>query len=149
VQPVLRTHGVNAWRFSVSPLPEHPNLEHLRKQAKELLRHYRTGDPAALEQIRRHLPAAKDKSDADLSAMSLQLHDAQSCIARQYGFPSWQEMKHYVEWKSSTASGGPELIDWLRLVYAGDVTGGNGRAQPAVALRVLGEHPHLAANGDS
>ena len=44
---------------------------------------------------------------------------------------------------------GPELIDWLRLVYAGDVTGGNGRAQPAVALRVLGEHPDLAANGDS
>ena len=83
----------------MSPLPERPNLEHLRKQAKELLRHYRTGDPAALEQIRRHLPAAKDKSNADLSAMSLQLHDAQSCIARQYGFPSWHEMKHYVEWK--------------------------------------------------
>ena len=32
----------------MSLLPERPHLDHLRKQAKELLRRYRAGDPAAL-----------------------------------------------------------------------------------------------------
>jgi ankyrin repeat protein len=130
--------------FPVSSLPERPNLDHLRKQAKELLRQYRAGDPAALAHFRRHLPAAKDKSDPDLGAMSLQLRDAQSSIARQYGFPSWQELKSYVEWKMSCANRRPELFDWLCLVYDGSVTGGNGVARPAVALRMLAEYPHLA-----
>jgi hypothetical protein len=97
VQPVLRTHGINAWRFPVSSLPERPNLGHLRKQAKELLRQYRAEDPAALAALRQYLPAAKDKSATDLSSMPLGLRDAQSCIARQYGFRSWPELKHYVE----------------------------------------------------
>jgi hypothetical protein len=97
MQPVLRTHGINAWRFTVSSLPERPNLGHLRKQAKELLRQYRADDPVALAALRQYLPAAKDKSATDLKSMPLGLRDVQSCIARQYGFPSWPELKHYVE----------------------------------------------------
>ena len=45
VLPVLRTHGVSAWRYTVSTLPERSNLAHLRKQAKELLRQYRAAIP--------------------------------------------------------------------------------------------------------
>jgi hypothetical protein len=97
VQPVLRTHGINAWRFPVSSLPERPNLGHLRKQAKELLRQYRADDPAALAGFRQYLPAAKDKSATALKSVPLGLRDAQSCIARRYGFPSWPELKRYVE----------------------------------------------------
>lgn len=85
----------------MSSLPEQPNLEHLRKQAKDLLRQYRAHDPAALATFRQHLPAAKDRSDAELSMARLGLRDAQSCIARQYGFPSWRELKHHVEKKKS------------------------------------------------
>jgi hypothetical protein len=81
----------------VSSLPERPNLGHLRKQAKELLRQYRADDPAALAAFRQYLPAAKDKSVTALNPVPLGLRDAQSCIARQYGFPSWPELKHYVE----------------------------------------------------
>jgi len=81
----------------VSSLPERPNLGHLRKQAKELLRQYRVHDPVALAAFHQYLPAAKDKNGTDLSSMPLGLRDAQSCIARQYGFPSWPELKHYVE----------------------------------------------------
>ncbi len=115
----------------MSSLPERPNLGHLRKQAKELLRQYKAGDTAALTRIRQHLPAAKGKSDVELSAMALQLRDAQSCLAREYGFPSWQELKDYVEWKIASANAGLLPVDWLRLVYGGDVTGAQG------ALRVL------------
>ena len=128
----------------MSSLPERPHLDHLRKQAKELLRDWRAGDAAAFQQLRQYLPAAKGRSDAELSALPLHLRDAQSCIARQYGFPSWQELKDYVDWKVAYASGKPDLFSWLSLLYSGDVTGGRGHARPALALRILGEHPQLA-----
>ena len=128
----------------MSSLPERPNLGHLRKQAKELLRQYKAGDTAALTRIRQHLPAAKGKSDVELSAMALQLRDAQSCLAREYGFPSWQELKDYVEWKIASANAGLLPVDWLRLVYGGDVTGAQGIARPALALKLLAENPQLA-----
>lgn len=54
-------------------LPLNPNLNHLRKQAKELLRELRQQDPA------------------------LQLADAQHAIARDYGFASWPKLKAHVE----------------------------------------------------
>ena len=81
----------------MSSLPERPNLGHLRKQAKELLRQYRADDPTALAAFHQYLPAAKDMSATALNSVPLGLRDAQSCIARQYGFPSWPELKHYVE----------------------------------------------------
>ena len=86
----------------MSSLPERPNLDHLRKQAKDLLRQYRAHDPAAFATFRQHLPAAKDRSDAELSTARLGLRDAQSCIARQYGCASWRELKHQVQRKTST-----------------------------------------------
>lgn len=95
----------------MSSLPEQPNLEHLRKQAKDLLRQYRAREPAALAALRQHLPAAKDRSDAELSTARLGLRDAQSCIARQYGFPSWRELKHYVQQKIAAASTAASLVE--------------------------------------
>ena len=52
-----------------SELPDRPNLEHLRKQAKERLREMKLRDPKA------------------------RLADAQHAIARQYGFPNWAQLK--------------------------------------------------------
>jgi hypothetical protein len=54
-------------------LPEFPNLDHLKKQARELLRDLRTLSP-----------------DARLS-------DAQRVLARQYGFAGWPQLKANVE----------------------------------------------------
>ena len=61
------------------PFPASPSLEQQKKAAKDLLEAFATGDPAALERIRRHLP---DKPRITLS-------DAQFVVAREYGFPSW------------------------------------------------------------
>ena len=55
------------------PLPAHPDLEHLRKQAKALLRDLRTRDAEA------------------------KLADALHLVARQYGFPSWPKLKAHVK----------------------------------------------------
>ena len=69
-------------------LPERPNLEQLKRQAKDLLHDARARTPAALARFRT-LPAFADKSAGDPAFMSIALHDAQSVIAREYGFDSW------------------------------------------------------------
>jgi hypothetical protein len=55
----------------MATLPERSNIEHLRKQAKELLRLYRNQDPAAFERLRRALPVAQAKTDAQLISLDL------------------------------------------------------------------------------
>jgi hypothetical protein len=69
-------------------LPDRPNPDHLKKQAKDLLRSYRNGDPDALARFGRALPSARNLSRADIISRGFRLHDAQSCIAREYGFAS-------------------------------------------------------------
>ena len=61
-------------------LPPRPNLEHLRKQAKDLL----------------DRPQQQDASRC--------LADAQHTLAREYGFASWPQLKAHVESVSRTAS---------------------------------------------
>jgi ankyrin repeat protein len=77
-------------------LPEHPNLDQLKRQAKDLLRDARAHDAPALERFR-ILPACAHASDADLSRRGLALHDAQSVIAREHGFDSWNALRDRVE----------------------------------------------------
>jgi len=62
-------------------LPEVPNLEHLRKQAKALLRELQKQEPRA------------------------KLAEAQLSIARQYGFASWNKLKSHVQSLPAAASG--------------------------------------------
>jgi hypothetical protein len=77
-------------------LPERPNLEQLKKQAKSLLHAAREADPVSLERFRA-LPTLTSKTAAELGRLRLALHDAQSVIAREYGFKSWNELREHVE----------------------------------------------------
>ena len=77
-------------------LPERPNLDQLKRQAKDLLRAARAHDADALARFRT-LPAFAHHSDADLERASLGLHDAQSVIAREYGLDSWNALRERVE----------------------------------------------------
>ena len=82
-----------------SILPARPNLEHLRNQAKDLLKAYRSGDPSAIARFRASLPRYSLLTDDDLRRLSLSLGDAQRVIAAEYGFPNWLHLRHYVERK--------------------------------------------------
>lgn len=77
-------------------LPDRPNLEQLKHQAKDLLRAARAHDAEALRRFRL-LPAFAKRSDVDLTSHSLALHDAQSVIAREHGFDSWNDLRERVE----------------------------------------------------
>jgi ankyrin repeat protein len=65
------------------------NLEHLRKQAKALLRAANDGDAAA---------------KARLSMSAPQLSDAQHVIAKENGFASWPKLKVYFDAKARQAA---------------------------------------------
>ena len=82
-----------------SVLPTRPNLEHLRNQAKDLLKAYRSGEPSALARFRASLPRYSLLTDDDLRRLSLSLGDAQRVVAAEYGFPNWLHLRHYVERK--------------------------------------------------
>src|SRR5262245_49265784 len=121
-------------------LADRPNLDHLKKQAKDLLTLYKSGDGAAIARFRNALPAASNENDVGIANLGLRLHDAQSCVAREYGFPSWPDLKSYVEARVAHNSGRtPSSLELLRLVYAADIAGGANRARPHAAARMLEE----------
>lgn len=127
--------------------PARLNLEHLKKQAKELIRLYRRQAPEAYARFRQALPAAAGRSDAQIAALDLRLHDAQSCVARDLGFASWPELRRYVEAQSLPGKSRDDRVRrWLQLVYAADVDGTTDRANPRVAVRMLTEDPDLVAD---
>jgi uncharacterized protein (TIGR03067 family) len=78
-------------------LPPRPNLDHLRRQAKELLSSLAAGDPEAISTILNHLPAAAGLAIAEVRQRSFRLADAQSAIARKTGFASWPQLARHVE----------------------------------------------------
>lgn len=121
----------------MSQLPPSPDLDHLRKQAKRLLRAARAGTSEALQRFATTLPAARDLSLAALAHHPLRLHDAQSVVAREHGFRSWTELKRYVEWARSAAA--ERLSRWLRFVFEGQAR------ERALALRMLAEEPALVS----
>ena len=130
----------------MNPLPDRLNLDHLKKQAKQLIRLYRSRDAAAMARFRSTLPAAAGLSDEDLSSRGLRLHDAQSCVAREHGFASWPDLKRYVEVQAvAREARAVRVLHWLQLIYRGDVSNTAGRANLRVGLRMLAEDPGLVA----
>ena len=65
------------------PLPDSPDLEQLRKQAKDLLRAARADDRTASTRFR-ILPSLANASDDELARAPLALHDAHSVSAQNY-----------------------------------------------------------------
>ena len=132
---------------SARQLPERPDLDHLKKQARQLLTALRRGELAAFTRFRAALPAAARLTDAAEAARTLRLHDAQSAVAREYGFVSWADLAAFVETRRArVADPATTLFNWLGLVYAGDVAGHPNRGRPAAAARLLAESPALVGS---
>jgi len=113
-------------------LPDRPNLEQLRKQAKSLLRAAQARDTDALRRFAA-LPALSSQSIERIGTLDLALHDAQSVIAREHGFPSWTALREEVE--ARTLSFEAAIDEFLRCATGG----ATGRADRLLAL-----HPGVA-----
>jgi len=70
-------------------LPDRPNLDHLRHQAKELLDQFKAGTAEAAAEVAAHY--------RDVNSATFALHDAQLVLARTYGFESWPKLKAFVD----------------------------------------------------
>jgi len=74
-------------------LPDHPHLDQLRRQARELHRAAAAGDAPALGRLR----SVSDK---------ITLSAAQLALAREYGFASWSRLKTEVERRRAASGAG-------------------------------------------
>jgi ankyrin repeat protein len=80
VQPAARSTRI---------LPPYPDLDQLRRQAKELLDAFKADEPVVSAKVHAHYSRAVPDTFA--------LHDAQLVLARAYGFDSWARLKSYVD----------------------------------------------------
>ncbi len=108
-------------------LSDRPNLEQLKKQAKSLLHAAHAGDNDALRRFAA-LPAFSSKSIEQIAVLDLALHDAQSVIARDHGFPSWTTLREEVD--ARTLSFEAAVDEFVRCASGGAA----GRANRLLAL---------------
>src|SRR5450756_1436002 len=93
----------------VRRLPSNPNLDHLKHQAKDLLKQHAAHSPAAAQRLREFHPSFNGVTDATIFAAPLTLSAAQLAVARESGFPSWTRLKRHLE--------KPTLTDQLNLPH--------------------------------
>ena len=78
------------WIINNISLPVRPDLEHLRREAKQLLQGLRAESPAAIRRV-----------EAVAQSLPVSLSTAQLVVAREYGFASWPQLKALVTRMSS------------------------------------------------
>jgi len=105
----------------MATLPARPDLDHLRRQARDLLRAARNSDAAAADRI------------AAVSGR-LNLAAAQLAIARDYGFPSWAKLKAVVEARAR------DMAEQAHRFCEASIRDWSGRA-----VRMLAATPDLAS----
>lgn len=111
--------------MSAADLPERPDLEHLKNQAKALLRAFKDGDPEAVGRF---------KSLALRAGVAPRLADAQRLVAREYGFPSWAKLKAHVLAKAEPKA---DLHALVKTAFENDDAAG--------LRRLISRHPELKA----
>ena len=98
-------------RTPIRALPDKPNLNQLKKQAKDLLKAFQAGKPTAIDEVRAHYPHPISRPQGHV----LQLSDAQLVLARAYGVDSWPKLKAFVD--------GVTMSRFVAAVETGDVGG--------------------------
>lgn len=83
--------------MTVKELPARPSLDQYRKQAKDLLKAWKSGDPEAVQRIKRHHPRLDKLSDPEIRIARFLLADAQFIIAREHGFESWPKFARRIK----------------------------------------------------
>jgi ankyrin repeat protein len=127
--------------MATASLPQDPDLDQLRKQARELQRAVRNGEPAALARVSRWHP--------ETASGAYPLTAAQLVLAREHGFANWARMRRYVQVVTARAWApglpAPEheappdrFLRLACLTYSDD-----GPANRAAAARLLAEYPEL------
>ena len=103
-------------------LPPNPSLEHLKSQAKQLLKAHKEGSLDARQRIRAFFPKLSDATDAEIQDAVFGLQDAQLTIAREYGFASWTRLKDEVLHQEQVVAGTPTKDFLFQILQIPDLT---------------------------
>ena len=106
----------------MADLPARPSLDHLRHEARDLLRAAQSGDTAAADRIRAVSAAPT-------------LASAQLAVAREYGFASWARLKTAIEARTT------DLARQADMFCEASIRDWTGRA-----VRMLAATPELAGD---
>ena len=102
-------------------LPANPNLQQYRKQAKDLLKAWKTGDTEARQRISKHHPRLSRASEAQLGQETVALADVQVALAREHGFENWAAFVEEIERRGGVGMPNEKIWrDAERAVLAGD-----------------------------
>lgn len=137
-------------------LPENPDIEQLKGNAKLLRDLVRGSFDGPVELVREHHPRLAGLTAGAPEATGFKLADAQLTLARHYGFASWPRLRRHVE-RVHRATRSPheqpvggDLVDdgaradeLLRLACLNYGVDDPARWQDAA--RLLAAHPHLAS----
>src|SRR5579864_7784879 len=85
-------------------LPARPSLEQYKKQAKELLKAYRSADVETIRRVNKNHPRFENLSAPGFDVTKFALADAQLVIAREHGFESWPKFARHIEVINSEAA---------------------------------------------
>jgi hypothetical protein len=92
--------------MEIAPLPFRASLEQYKKQAKDLVSAFQSGDPEAMRCIRRYHPRLRGRADtndrnevtdSEIRRAKLTLADARAVVAGCYSFESWPKLAKHVE----------------------------------------------------
>lgn len=98
------------------------SIEHLKKQAKQVVRWHRERHWTVAQIIREHLEDFGEMSDRQILDHPFQLAEAQLLIARQEGFDSWADLKNGTGQRAlPSTSGSRRLLSVQPFLYVSDI----------------------------
>jgi len=109
------------YRNTAAPMP---NIENLKKQAKQYLRWHRERYYPVAPQIRAALPRFRHLSDEQILDANFKLVDAQELVARQMGFEGWQALKsgaHVISHEAGHPEPRPVLTSTAAQLFVADI----------------------------
>jgi ankyrin repeat protein len=80
-----------------NPLPARASLEQYKKQAKDLLKAYRSADVETIRRVKRTHPRFEKLSEPGFEITRFALADAQLVIAREHRFESWPKFAKHIQ----------------------------------------------------
>ena len=95
------------------PFPPRPSLEQYKKQAKDLVKAYRSDDADARRRVHEQLPGVTE--------IRFALADAQFTIAREHGFESWPRFARHIKESGIRLSSAPVWKAAEKAIVAGDI----------------------------
>jgi ankyrin repeat protein len=143
--------------MDAKPLPARPSLEQYRKQAKELVKVFRSAQSRTsldsevahsevMQRVKKHHPRFADLPEDEVASTRFALADAQFVVAREHGFESWPKFATHVgslaHARFAAAVSNPVAVFIEAACVPRDSLHSSGTLEPAEAI--LAAYPEVA-----